>query len=829
MLLISVPTSWFTNFNLPITLFLIIGLTILICHKRTSLLLKSALSIITKNLGTDFAVIENYLVHLTTTKDTGIIGLLGGDLQPLVHVNVLGEHYPSISEFKKYRKYKIYYYPYTKVCVKYEETDFNKGCDLLDSKNYKQAISYFDKEILQYPKYHFAYICKAAALIGLKKYDEALIDSNQSIKINPEFIETYKYKLVALLGLENFEESLDCMDKIFGIDSNLASDDYVISKITWAHMNKFKIRLFEYIDKLLTSNSFEQALQTLDRMENFFENDGNLYYQKGNVFYALSDYTNAHKNYDLATLYLKPTHNHYMNAQLQKDTCTKLLNQPITRTDTITNTSSATQNFSHDIENTEATNSISESMFQRALLMLIPGIIFKGMTPSSFRSDAVIGFLGNLFTFLLGLFFIAGVIAFLLNKIISKYFYVRMKKDSKKTYTIILILSILIADMVSSVHPHAILCAASDMLSFDIRSEFAMKQGYITKVYENTKGMDYIYIQPTWETDSIQIYITGEDAPKIYEFIEGRKYKIYYYPHTRICVKYELYKLSYFDKAYKLLINEKYEESIHIFNQEIKNNPNKPYAYVAKSAALLELEKYEETIECCDKAIKIKRRLPEAYEYKCRALLSLKRYEEAKECLRLLPRPFDNDLYVISQPSHEDIEHLQELVEEGIISSSLSDSISTESSSPINRHTGNTYTKKGPEEDSTESINISNDIENIQKNIMVLDKLIDKDIDLANNYFKKGNLLYSLKDYEKAYDTYRYATIFLDKSDEYYAQAHYNKSLCAALLNRPTYAAGALKVAIEADKKYKDLAEKEKIFDSVRDSTYFKWLWDQLK
>jgi tetratricopeptide (TPR) repeat protein len=417
----------------------------------------------------------------------------------------------------------------------------------------------------------------------------------------------------------------------------------------------------------------------------------------------------------------------------------------------------------------------------------------------------------------------ASPIAFLLQLVISEYMKARMKKINMKTVFSIFTLSLMIAIVVAKFlhlpgypfHQYA-LDAASDIFSKNIQSKFEMKEDYVIGI--NHDEDSYIHIEEDNRCGDIKILVSRENYPKLHEFKAYRKYKIYYYPHTRICVKYEE---SDFNRACDLIENENYYKAIVLLDQEIKNNPKRPYAYIAKAYALVNLEKYTEAIKNCNKAIKINSEISEAYLYKCFSLIELKKYEEAQQCVGKILEldPFhEYGEYVICEISAEHIENINNRIEEGINSSlhKISDNLSIQSSNSANEES---------EKDQILSINE----EQVRKNIEKIDKVIETKRYEGNNYFIKGNLLYSIEDYENAYDAYNFATIHLDKSDFYYAQAHYNKSLCAALLNRPAYATGALKIAIEADKKYKELAEKEKIFDNVRDSTCFKWLWDQLE
>ena len=53
-------------------------------------------------------------------------------------------------------------------------------------ENYTEALSFFDKEIVENPKNGYAYLGKAAILFEQKHYDEVITSINKSLRLLPK-------------------------------------------------------------------------------------------------------------------------------------------------------------------------------------------------------------------------------------------------------------------------------------------------------------------------------------------------------------------------------------------------------------------------------------------------------------------------------------------------------------------------------------------------------------------------------------------------------------------------------------------------------------------
>jgi hypothetical protein len=91
---------------------------------------------------------------------------------------------------------------------------YQRGKQLLDSKNYSPAIAAFKKAVELYPEF-----AEAWALMGICKYklglfDEAVEDYNKALRFRRDFTEVYLNLAIALEGMSRFDEAIEAYEKV---------------------------------------------------------------------------------------------------------------------------------------------------------------------------------------------------------------------------------------------------------------------------------------------------------------------------------------------------------------------------------------------------------------------------------------------------------------------------------------------------------------------------------------------------------------------------------------------------------------------------------------
>jgi len=95
---------------------------------------------------------------------------------------------------------------------------YNKGCSLLESGNFKQALDCFDKALEINPHLSEPWNNKGLCLANLGKYNEAIAFYDKALKINPEKANAWNNKGVVLSKLGKYEDSITCFDKALEMD-----------------------------------------------------------------------------------------------------------------------------------------------------------------------------------------------------------------------------------------------------------------------------------------------------------------------------------------------------------------------------------------------------------------------------------------------------------------------------------------------------------------------------------------------------------------------------------------------------------------------------------
>lgn len=87
---------------------------------------------------------------------------------------------------------------------------YNIANEKFQSKDYKEAIEYYDKAIEINPDLAVAYNNKAAAEVQLRRYEAALKDYDKAIELAPDFTGAYFGR--GLTKILMFNEEQGCMD-----------------------------------------------------------------------------------------------------------------------------------------------------------------------------------------------------------------------------------------------------------------------------------------------------------------------------------------------------------------------------------------------------------------------------------------------------------------------------------------------------------------------------------------------------------------------------------------------------------------------------------------
>ncbi|MBB6215988.1 tetratricopeptide (TPR) repeat protein [Anaerosolibacter carboniphilus] len=170
----------------------------------------------------------------------------------------------DIDKIQEYGKYKMYFYPHSRLCVKFEELDFTKGLNLYRNEKYKESLIIFDREIEQNPSEQIPYIAKAASLIKLERYEEALEWLDKAEEIDENWVEIYKLKCYPLLGLGKIEEAHSTIERLIRINEYSKLRPYIFSSpdIEWS-MREFR----EFADMIKDVTIREEVINMLESIK----------------------------------------------------------------------------------------------------------------------------------------------------------------------------------------------------------------------------------------------------------------------------------------------------------------------------------------------------------------------------------------------------------------------------------------------------------------------------------------------------------------------------------------------------------------------------------
>jgi tetratricopeptide (TPR) repeat protein len=159
-------------------------------------------------------------------------------------------------------------------------TPYYKGMAYLNTGNYTEAITYFDKALAISPNYSLTLNNKGAALYGLGIYNESIAYFDKALSVNPRYTTALYNKAATLSKLGIYNESIAYFDKVLAIQP---TNPFALAgkKLDLAAFSKTNI-IAEPIGTIATP----QIPQT---------SDFGYYFQKRNINETAPPLTNAHK------------------------------------------------------------------------------------------------------------------------------------------------------------------------------------------------------------------------------------------------------------------------------------------------------------------------------------------------------------------------------------------------------------------------------------------------------------------------------------------------------------------------------------------------------
>lgn len=96
------------------------------------------------------------------------------------------------------------------------------GNEAFSKKDFKTAIEFYSKAILQEPKNHIFFSNRSASHAGLQEWESAIKDAKECIRLDPEFIKGYYRLATAQLESKDYDASEATIKQGLGIDANHA-------------------------------------------------------------------------------------------------------------------------------------------------------------------------------------------------------------------------------------------------------------------------------------------------------------------------------------------------------------------------------------------------------------------------------------------------------------------------------------------------------------------------------------------------------------------------------------------------------------------------------
>jgi tetratricopeptide (TPR) repeat protein len=120
-------------------------------------------------------------------------------------------------------------------CKKEKNIDehYTFGKTLFDKKDYKTAITEFNKTIELNPKHEKAYNIRGAIYFEIGEYSKALVDYNNAIEINPKYSKAYSNRGNVYYEMVQYDKAIT--DYLKAIESNSNNSD-AINNLAWLYV-----------------------------------------------------------------------------------------------------------------------------------------------------------------------------------------------------------------------------------------------------------------------------------------------------------------------------------------------------------------------------------------------------------------------------------------------------------------------------------------------------------------------------------------------------------------------------------------------------------------
>ena len=202
-------------------------------------------------------------------------------------------------------------------------------------QEYKEAILDYDKAIELNPNYYKAYSNRAVAKQELKEYKEAIADFDKAIELNPKYALFYSNRGDLKQILKECKDAITDYDKAIELDPKY-TQAYIHRGDLKQGLKEYKDALTDY-DKAIELNpnrsgsynnrgnvkqelqEYKSALADYDKAIELNPNFTEAYNNRGNAKYNLQEYKNAIADYDKA-IELNPN---FTEAYNSKDIATK--------------------------------------------------------------------------------------------------------------------------------------------------------------------------------------------------------------------------------------------------------------------------------------------------------------------------------------------------------------------------------------------------------------------------------------------------------------------------------------------------------------------------
>jgi tetratricopeptide (TPR) repeat protein len=183
------------------------------------------------------------------------------------------------------------------------EIFYNKGLALLDSMEYKEAITFFKKTVKAKPDHWEAYNKMALARIKLKDHKGAEKELEKAEKIAPFLYETYKLKGINYYLNEQFKEAKASIDTAVYIATEEKIED---------------AELFYYRAQLMfKGKSYKSALDACESAIEFDPKFNEVRVLKGEIRFTMKDYNYAIRELDEAIKQMDPLKTDYRAYKLR--------------------------------------------------------------------------------------------------------------------------------------------------------------------------------------------------------------------------------------------------------------------------------------------------------------------------------------------------------------------------------------------------------------------------------------------------------------------------------------------------------------------------------